>query len=158
MELLWILGVLLILVGLAGTVLPALPGAPLVFAGLLLGAWADGFQKVGVFTLVVLGLLTVASTVIDLLATRLGAQRAGASRLAQVGAVLGTLVGLFFGLPGLFLGPFAGAVIGEYVSRRNWKQAGHAGLGTWLGILLGTAAKLAVAFTMIGIFVTAYVF
>jgi uncharacterized protein YqgC (DUF456 family) len=155
--LLWILAVVCIVVGVAGTVLPALPGAPLVFVGLLLAAWADGFQKVGWFPLVLVGLLTIAAFVVDLLATSLGAKRAGASGLALAGAAVGTVVGLFFSLPGLLLGPFLGAVLGEYLARRNWQQAGKAGIGTWLGIVFGTAAKLALIFTMLGIFVTAYV-
>jgi uncharacterized protein YqgC (DUF456 family) len=157
MSLAWTLAVLLILLGIAGTVLPALPGAPLVFLGLLVGAWADGFQKVGWFTLVVLALLTALTLVIDLLATRHGAKRAGASPLAVAGAVLGTLIGLFLSLPGLILGPFVGAFLGEYLARRNWRQAGRVGVGTWLGLVLGSAAKLAVIFLMIGIFLTAYV-
>ena len=157
MNPLWLLAVVLILVGIAGTVLPALPGAPLVFAGLLVGAWADGFQKVGPFPLTLLGLLTLFTLVIDVLATRHGARRVGASPLALAGAVVGTLVGLFFSLPGLLLGPFLGAFLGEYLSRRDLRQASRAGLGTWLGLVLGSAAKLAVIFLMLGIFVTFYV-
>jgi uncharacterized protein len=156
MSLLWILAVVCIVVGVAGTVLPALPGAPLVFVGLLLAAWADDFQKVGWFPLVLVGLLTLAAFVVDLVATSMGAKRAGASGLALAGAAVGTVVGIFFSLPGLLLGPFLGAVLGEYLARRNWQQAGKAGLGTWLGIVFGTAAKLALIFTMLGIFVTAY--
>jgi uncharacterized protein YqgC (DUF456 family) len=155
-QLLWILGVLLVVVGIAGTVLPALPGTPLVFAGLLLAAWADGFQKVGWFPLVLLGLLTLVSFAVDLLATSMGAKRVGASWMAMAGAVVGMIVGLFFSLPGLLLGPFLGAVLGEYLARRNWEQARRAGFGTWLGLVFGTAAKLALAFTMLGVFVTAY--
>jgi hypothetical protein len=137
-------------------VLPALPGVPLVFAGLLLAAWAEGFQKVGWFPLTILALLTLVSLAVDFLATSLGAKRVGASWKAMAGAALGTLVGIFLGLPGLILGPFVGAVIGEYIALKDWRQAGKVGLGTWLGLLLGTAAKLALAFTMLGIFVTAY--
>lgn len=155
--LLWILAVVCIVAGVAGTVLPALPGAPLVFVGLLLAAWADGFQKVGWFPLVLVGLLTLATLAVDLLATSLGAKRVGASWLALAGAVVGTVVGIFLGLPGLILGPFVGAFAGEYLARRNWRQAGKVGFGTWLGLVLGTAAKLALVFTMLGIFLTAYV-
>jgi len=93
---------------------------------------------------------------VDLLATSLGAQRAGASRQAILGAALGTVVGLFFGLPGILAGPFLGAVAGEYLARRDVAQAGRAGLGTWLGLVLGAAAKLALAFTMLALFLTAY--
>lgn len=155
--LLWILAVVCIVAGVAGTVLPALPGAPLVFVGLLLAAWADGFQKVGWFPLVLVGLLTLATIAVDLLATSLGAKRVGASWLALAGAAVGTVVGIFLGLPGLILGPFVGAFAGEYLARRNWRQAGKVGFGTWLGLVLGTAAKIALVFTMLGIFLTAYV-
>lgn len=152
----WLLAVVLVVVGIAGAVLPALPGVPLVFAGLLAAAWADDFERVGVVALVVLGLLTVLSFVIDFLATVLGAQRVGATKLALLGAALGTLIGLFFGLPGLILGPFAGAVIGELVSHGRVQQATRAGLATWVGLLFGTLAKLALAFTMLGVFAAAY--
>lgn len=154
---LWILAIALVLVGIAGIVLPALPGTVFVFLGLLVAAWIDDFQKVGWVTLAVLGGLTVLSLVMDLLATALGAQRVGASRQAIIGSAIGTIAGLFFGLPGILIGPFAGAVIGEYLARRDMLQAGRAGLGTWLGIVLGTAIKLALAFAMIGIFIAAYV-
>ncbi|HEX5758617.1 MAG TPA: DUF456 family protein [Thermoanaerobaculia bacterium] len=146
----------LVLAGVAGTVLPALPGAPLVFAGLLLAAWIDDFQKVGWLPLVLLGLLTLLSIAVDFAATALGAQRVGASKRAVLGAALGTVAGLFFGLPGLVIGPFAGAVAGEYWARRDWAHAQKVGLGTWLGLVLGVAAKLALVFTMVGVFAFAY--
>ena len=87
--------------------------------------------------------------------------RVGASRLAMLGAALGALFGIFLGLPGLLLGPFAGAVAGELLHRRNLQAGtlGHAakvGAGTWLGILLGTALKLALAFAMLGLFALAW--
>ena len=94
------IAVVLVLVGLAGTVLPALPGLPLVFAGMLLGAWAGGFEYIGIPVLVMLGLLTLFSLVVDFWATALGAKRVGASRLAVAGAVIGTFVGIFFGFIG----------------------------------------------------------
>ena len=156
-PLLWALAALLVVAGIVGTVVPALPGAPLVFLGLLIAAWVDRFQRVGWITLTVLGVLTVASFLLELLATRHGAQRVGASPLAAFGATVGAIVGLFFSIPGLILGPFVGAFAGEYLSRRSWKQAGRAGLGTWLGLVLGIAAKLTIVFLMLGLFVTAYV-
>lgn len=156
--LLWVLAVLFVLVGIAGTILPALPGTPLVLIGLVLAAWADGFQKVGWFPLAVIGGLTVLSLVVDFVATSLGAKRAGASWLAVFGAAVGTIVGLFFSLPGLILGPFIGAVLGEYLARRDRDQAVKAGIGTWIGIMLGTAGKLALIFMMIGVFVFFYFF
>lgn len=156
--LLWVLAVILVLVGIAGTILPALPGAPLVGIGLLLAAWADRFEKVGWFPLVVIGVLTVLTLVVDFLATMLGAKRVGASGLALFGAAVGTIAGLFFGLPGVILGPFVGAVLGEYLARRNHEQAVKVGIGTWIGLLLGTAGKLALIFMMIGVFAFAYFF
>ena len=152
----WLLATLLIVAGLAGTVLPALPGIPLVFAGLLVGAWVDDFQRVGWVTLLVLGLLAVASLVIDFAATALGAKRVGASRKALIGAALGTLLGVFLGIPGLILGPFVGAVAGEMLSHGEWRRATSAGAGTWVGLLFGTLAKIALAFAMLGIFVFAF--
>lgn len=153
----YVLAVVLVIVGIAGTILPALPGIPLVFGGLLLAAWADGFRHVGGWTLGVLAILTVASIAIDLLATAMGARRVGASRLAVLGATLGTFAGLFAGFVGIFIGPFVGAVAGELVHRRRLAGAdmGHAtkvGLGTWAGLLFGTILKLVVAFAMLGLF------
>jgi uncharacterized protein YqgC (DUF456 family) len=152
----WVLAVLLVMGGVAGSVLPALPGVPLVFAGLLVAAWADDFQRVSWITLTFLGVLTVLSFAIDLAATALGAKRVGATKLAIVGAALGTLGGLFFGLPGLLVGPFAGAVAGELLSHGEFQQAAKAGMATWLGLLFGTLVKLALVFTMIGIFALAW--
>lgn len=152
----WLLAAALIVVGLAGTVLPALPGIPLVFAGLVVGAWADDFQRVGWVTLSVLGLLTLASLAIDFAATAAGAKRVGATRKAIIGAAIGTLLGVFLGIPGLILGPFIGAVAGEMLSHGEWRRATSAGVGTWVGLLFGTLAKIALAFAMLGIFVFAF--
>jgi uncharacterized protein YqgC (DUF456 family) len=154
----WVLALLLVVVGIAGSVLPALPGVTLVFLGLLLAAWIGDFQQVGALPLVVLGLLTLLSFVIDLAATALGAKRVGATKLAVVGAALGTVAGLFLGLPGLILGPFVGAVAGELMSHGQVQQATRAGIATWIGLLFGTLAKLALVFTMLGLFALAYVF
>ena len=152
-----LLGGALVVIGIIGTVMPALPGAPVVFVGLLIAAWAEGFQKVGWFTLSILAVLTLLSFVIEFLASSLGAKRVGASWAALFCAAVGAIVGLFFGLPGFILGPFVGAVAGEYAARRNWRQASRVGLGTWIGMLLGIAGKLTLVFTMVGIFLTAYV-
>ena len=159
--LLYVLAALLVLAGLAGTLLPVLPGAPLVFVGLLVAAWADGFVHIGGWTLAILAILTVTSLIVDFWATAHGAKRVGASPLAMLGATLGTLLGLFFALPGLILGPFIGAVAGELLHQRSLHpqtlgHAGKVGAGTWLGILLGTALKLALAFTMLGVFALAW--
>ena len=157
-ALLWVPAVLLVAAGVAGTVLPALPGPVLVFAGLLLGAWAEHFDRVGWPTLAVLGLLTAGAYVVDLLAAAAGARRFGASRRAAVGAALGTLLGLFFGIPGVIVGPFAGALAGEVWARRGLEGAGRAGVGAWLGFLFGAVLKLAIVFAMVGVFAAAYWF
>jgi uncharacterized protein YqgC (DUF456 family) len=149
---LWIAVALLVAFGLVGVVLPGLPGIPLVLVGLVVGAWIDDFAYVGRGTLVVLALLALVATGADFAATALGAKRAGAHRRAVIGAALGTLAGIFFGLPGLLLGPFAGAAIGEFTARGDAARAGRVGLATWAGILLGGAAKLAIAISMIAIF------
>ena len=115
-----VLAGVVVLVGVVGTVLPGLPGAVLVLAGFVWLAWLDEFTHIGSGTIVLLTALTVASYAVDLAATALGARRAGASRWAVTGAFAGTLIGLFFGLPGLLLGPFVGAVAGEYLSRRTF--------------------------------------
>jgi uncharacterized protein YqgC (DUF456 family) len=156
-ELLWVLAVVCVAAGLAGTVLPALPGAPLVWLGLLFAAWADGFARVSGFTLALLALLALTTLAIDVFATAAGAKRVGADRWAMLGAALGTLAGIPFGLPGLVAGPFLGAALAEYALRRNWRRAGKVGVGTSFGLLLGIAAKAAVVFTMLGVFLLAYV-
>ena len=150
---------LLVIVGLIGVVLPALPGLPLVFLGMLLAAWAGGFEQVGVAVLVVLGLLTLLSFAIDFWATAHGAKRVGASRKAIVGAVLGTFAGLFVFPPfGLFVGPFAGALIGELLHGRELGNAARVGFGTWLGLVLAILLKLGLAFAMLGVFALAWAF
>lgn len=156
-AMLWLLAALLIAAGLAGLVLPAIPGIPLVFAGLVLLAWAENFAYVGWGTLTILGLLAVLGYGIDLLAAALGAKRFGASPRAVTGAALGTLAGMFFGLPGIVLGPFAGAVVGEFSARASLRAAAQAGVGATLGLLFGALLKIALAFTMLGVFVFARV-
>jgi uncharacterized protein YqgC (DUF456 family) len=155
--LLWVIGVVLVIIGLVGTVLPALPGAMLIVAGLVVAAWADGFARVGVLTLVIIGVIGAASYLVDFAAGALGARTFGASTRAMVGAGLGTLLGLFLGLPGIIIGPFLGAVIGELTVQRDIAKVGKAGLAAWIGFLAGMAVKVGIAFLMIGIFLLALV-
>ncbi|AXQ31226.1 DUF456 domain-containing protein [Solimonas sp. K1W22B-7] len=153
---LWIVVLLLVGVGLAGTVLPMLPGVPMIFIGLWLAAWIDGYERVGGLTMGLLGVLTLLSVVIDFAASAMGAKRVGASPRAIWGAAIGSIVGLFFGLPGLLLGPFVGAVAGELSAQKTAGQATRVGIATWLGLLFGTLAKIALSFAMIGVFVLFY--
>ncbi len=160
----WVLVVLLIAVGLAGTVLPALPGTAFIFGGILLGAWIDDFQRVGIGALVAIGVLAVLSWVLDYVAGLLGAKKAGASRLALVGAAVGTIVGLLMGLVGVLFMPLVGAAVGEAIARRQdadragaGRQAVNVGVATWLGMMAGMLAKVVLSFVMIGIFVVALI-
>lgn len=160
-TLLYVLSATLVLIGLAGIILPALPGLPLVFAGLVLAAWTDGFQHLHWGWLVPLGALTLLSLIVDFWATAVGAKRVGASRMAIIGAIAGTLVGLFFSIPGILIGPLAGAMAGELLHRRRLTQsdlgdAAKIGMGTWLGIALGIGLKLGLAMAMLGIFSLAW--
>jgi uncharacterized protein YqgC (DUF456 family) len=154
---LWICSVALIVAGVAGTVLPVLPGNVLVLAGMVLGAWIDDFARVGGLTLAVLTALAVLSWALDYVAGLMGARRAGASRQALIGAAIGTVAGLFLGLVGVLFMPLVGAAAGEYLARRDEQRAMHVGIATWLGILLGMVAKVGIAFVMVGIFVAALV-
>ena len=146
---------LLVLVGLAGIFVPALPGVPLIVLGLFVAAWAEGFQYVGTGTLILIAVLAVLAWGLDFAAVALGAKKFGASRQAVIGAMFGALAGLFLGIPGLLLGPFLGAAAGEWIARRDLRQAGRVGLGTWLGLVVGAACKVALAFSMIAVFLAA---
>jgi uncharacterized protein YqgC (DUF456 family) len=147
----WLLAGLIVIAGLAGTVIPALPGVPLVFAGLFLGAWIGNFETIGWITVGILAMLAIVAWAVDFLASALGARYLGASSRAFWGATFGAIVGIFFGLPGIVFGPFIGAVVGEISGGSDLLQSGRSGLGAWLGMVVATAAKLAIAFLMIGI-------
>lgn len=152
---LWLLSAVLVLAGLAGTVLPLLPGTLLVWAGLLLGAWIDDFTRVGVLTAGLLTLLAGLAWALDFVAGLMGAKRAGASPQALVGAAVGTVVGIFMGLIGVLFMPLIGAGIGEYWAQKDQQRAAKVALATWLGLLLGLVAKIVIAFVMVGIFLVA---
>lgn len=161
----WTLTAVLVLAGLAGTVLPVLPGTLLVLAGLFVGAWIDGFARVGGWALGVIVVLALLAWATDYVAALLGAKKVGASRWALIGAAIGTVVGLVMGLVGVLFMPFVGAVAGELYALRHQPgalqgattgQAFKVGTATWIGMLVGTAIKIALAFVMVGVFVVAY--
>lgn len=154
----FLLAILLVIAGLAGIILPGIPGPPLLFAGLLLAAWAEDFAYVGVWTVLILAALALLTYGVDFWATLFGAKRFGASKYAIIGAVIGTVVGIFLGVPAVFFGPFIGAVIGELLAQRSLRQAARAGVGATIGLVLGAAIKVALAFAMIGIFIVARLF
>lgn len=200
---LYLVAVMLMIIGVAGVVLPALPGLPLVFGGILLWAWTGDFAQVGVWTLVYAGVLMVIATVLDFIAGMLGVQQTGASTLAVIGSGIGALFGLFFGIVGLLLGPFVGAVLGEMLAQElgwakplvaspqvgqgsspsapatlddhallpepvdhsragaetpKFEQAVKAGLGAWVGFIVGSVVKIVISFAMIGGFLLALIY
>jgi uncharacterized protein YqgC (DUF456 family) len=152
---LWIVSAALILLGLAGTVLPLLPGTLLVWSGVLLGAWIDDFTRVGVSTVVIISILAALAWALDFVAGLMGAKRAGASRLALVGAAVGTVVGIFMGLVGVLFMPLVGAAVGEYWAQRDQHRAAKVAFATWVGLMLGMVAKVVLSFVMVGIFLVA---
>ncbi|MBL8533387.1 MAG: DUF456 domain-containing protein [Betaproteobacteria bacterium] len=155
---LWLLSALLVLAGLAGSLLPVLPGAPFVFAGLALAAWIDSFERVGMGTLIVIGALAALSFAIDLVASVHGARRAGASKQALMGAGIGAALGALFGLLGLIVGPFLGAAVGQLIAGSDLLRAGRVGFGAWTGFLVGSVLKLVIGLAMVAIFVISYAF
>lgn len=152
----WICAGLLILAGLAGTLLPIIPSTPMILAGMLLAGWLDQFQHIGWLTYTLLAILVIASLILDFIAGSLGAKKAGASPEAIWGALIGSILGILAGLPGLLLGPFIGAAIGELWARQDTLQAGKVGIAAMIGFILGAAAKVAAALAMLGIFALAW--
>lgn len=146
------------LIGLAGTVLPALPGIPLVFCGVLLAAWIEDFQRIPGWIVGTLAVLAAIGVAVDYAAAALSAQRVGATRAGVVGAALGSVAGVFTGLWGLLFMPLAGAAIGEFVAHRDALRAGKVGVATWVGLLIAAAAKVAIVFAMLGVFIAALLF
>lgn len=154
-SLLWIVAIAMIVVGVVGTVLPAVPGVVFVFGGIALAAWIDDFTRISAWTVGALALGTLVGIAADYAAAALGAKTAGASRLAIVGAAIGTVAGIFTGLVGLVFMPLAGAAIGQYIAQRDLRRAGKVGIATWLGLLVGTVVKVTLVFTMVGVFIVA---
>ena len=150
----WLVALLLVGTGLIGLFLPVLPGAPLIFAGLVIAAWAEDFHYAGLWTVVLLAILTLLTSAVDFWATIFGAKKFGASKRAVIGALIGLVIGIFLGFPGIIFGPFIGAVVGELSAQKDVKQATRAGIGATIGLVLGAAIKLALALTMIGVFLT----
>lgn len=154
-TLLWVLSTGLILLGLAGTVLPALPGTLFILAGIVMGAWINDFTLVGGAVVATITALAVVAWGLDYVAGLLGARKAGASRQALVGAALGTVAGLFMGLVGVLFMPLVGAAVGEYLARKDEYRAVKVGVSTWLGLMAGLLAKVVLAFMMVGLYVAA---
>lgn len=150
---LWIVGAVLTVLGLSGLLLPIIPGAPILFLGLLLGAWAENFQYVGLWTLLILAAMALLTYGVEFAASVFGVKKFGGSKRAMAGAALGGVVGLFLGIPGILFGPFVGAVIGELSLQRSLDEASRAGFGTVVGLAFGLAGKFAIGVAMIGLFI-----
>ncbi len=150
---LWIAAALLVIVGLFGLALPVVPGAPIIFLGLLAAAWAEDFIYIGQWTLILLAIIAVITYAVDFAAGAFGAKRFGASTRSVIGAAIGAVVGLFFGIIGVFAGPFIGAVLGELTKKPDLVKAGKAGVGATIGLIIGTAAKLSLGITMVMIYI-----
>jgi hypothetical protein len=155
-SVLLVLGAALIVAGLAGAVIPALPGIPVIFGGIWLISATDHYRHLGLWWLIGIAIVGAVGLTFDLLASALGAKRAGASKQAVAGALLGTVVGLLFGLPGLLLGPFIGAVLGELASGNSMLRSTHVGLSAWLGLIFGTLIKLVSSLMMVALFGAAW--
>lgn len=151
-----LIAAILIVAGIAGAVVPMLPGLPLIFGGLWILAAVDRYQHVGRGWLIVIACIAAIGLALDFGAAALGAKRSGASPQAVSGALIGTVVGIFFGLPGLLLGPFAGALIGELAAGRGLERSTHVGFATWIGLIFGTVAKLAASIMMVVVFAAAW--
>lgn len=148
----FVLTLLVMLVGTIGTVLPVLPGPPvLVVAALVHKLWF-GDQGTAWWVIAVLVVTMLFAILLDYLAIVVGAKKLGATWRGVTGAILSGLLGLFFGLPGILLGPFVGAVLGETLGGRNWKKSSKAGLGAMIGLLAGAVGKMACCIAMMGMF------
>lgn len=152
----WTGAFILIALGFAGTVVPAIPGLPMIAGGAWLIGWADHYEKVGWKTIAFLAVLAVIGIIVDSVAQTAGAQRAGASKAGIIGSLVGTVLGMFMGLFGLLFMPLIGAAVGEFWAKRNLLHAGRVGLATWIGMIVGTVVKIALAFAMTGILIFVY--
>ncbi len=152
-EVLWFaLSLLVMCVGVVGCVLPAVPGTPLIFAMALVHRLIVGPSGAQWWVLIVLGVLAALSLIADFVASFYGARTLGASRWGMIGAVVGGLVGLFFGPMGIILGPFIGAFAFEFIGGREWRDSARAGAGATLGLVVGAGGKLACAIAMVLLF------
>jgi hypothetical protein len=156
--LLYVLGAAALVAGIAGVVLPAIPGSVLLIAGAVFVGWAEGFTRVSGWTVAACVVIGVGIWVVDFVAGILGARAFGASKWAIIGAGLGLLVGMFLGLPGIVLGPAVGAIVLEYARDPNFERALKAGTGAFLGFVLGSVVKVSLAFVLVGVLVLALVF
>jgi uncharacterized protein YqgC (DUF456 family) len=151
----WVITIVLMAIGLIGTVVPILPGTTIILGAAIIHRVALGPERsCGLSALIALLALTLVSYALDAAAAYIGAKRFGATGWGLAGGIAGGLVGLFFGLPGLFLGPVIGAIAGELIGGKKLIKASRAGWGTILGTLAGVIAKICIGLAMVAIFLT----
>ncbi len=156
MDWYWLLVLVLVILGFVGLALPVLPGIVLIFSGLLLGAWIDGFARVSEVTMFIIAVIALIAWVLDFFASYITAKKAKASKLALWGTLIGALFGMFAGVVGLIIGPIIGAVIGELIAMRNAGNATRVGVAAGLGFVLALAIKFILSLLAISIFAYAY--
>jgi uncharacterized protein YqgC (DUF456 family) len=148
------LALLVMLLGLVGSLFPILPGPPLILAAAIIHRLVFGAASVNNVVMILLVLLTAVALAFDFLASLYGTRRFGATWRGMTGAVVGGVIGLFFNLPGIILGPFLGAMLAEMLGDKEFKEAVHAGVGAALGLLLGMVGKFAIGVVMVILFAT----
>jgi hypothetical protein len=156
---LWVVVIALFIIGLAGTILPTLPGNLLIFGGALIYGISTGFEEVTLWVLAALGVISIGAQVLDYLAEAYGARRFGATKYGISGAIIGGVIGLMIlNIGGLVLGIFLGAIIPEIIlAGRSVKGALKIGWGSLLGFFGGTLMKFILGMVSIGIFFAALI-
>lgn len=155
-EWLWVVAIILVVIGIAGTILPILPGVPLVFSGLFLAAWLDGYTKVSILTLCIIGAIALIALVVDAVTSLVMVKRVGASKYGLWGAAIGAFAGLLLGVLGLVLGTAIGAAVGELVASQDSGRATAVGVAAGLGFVIALVIKIVLLIMMLAIFAYAY--
>lgn len=148
----------LVVIGTLGVLLPALPGVPVLFGGLWLLAWLDGYEKISVLTMSVIGALALIAWLVDIFGSYITAKKFGASKQALWGVVIGALLGMFAGVVGLIIGPIIGGMIGEWMAHQDKTRATTVGLAAGLGFMLAFLVKIVLVIVMLVVFAYAYYF
>jgi len=160
LEIFWlILSIIIILIGILGTIVPLLPGIPLIYASYCIWGLASGWKDYGLTTMIVLGFITLISVLLDYYSGAIGAKKYGATSAGVLGSIIGAIVGAFIlSIPGLILGPFLGAVLGEILVGKKHAEAWRAGWGAFLGFLGGTLFKISASIMMFFLFLYFIIF
>jgi uncharacterized protein YqgC (DUF456 family) len=156
MDGIWWLAWALVVLGFIGTLLPLLPGVPVLFAGLLLAAWHEGFTKVSVLSLCIIGIFACLAWAVDFFGSYITAKKVGASKQALWGVAIGALLGLAGGIVGIIIGPAIGAMVGEWLAYKDNRRAATVGVAAGLGFILAFVLKFLLVLVMLSVFAYAY--